>query len=274
MAMIGPLLQQRRFEEARPLLETLLQLQPEHPEALYNLGVLASEEGELEEARLLLRRAVVANAGDAHAQANAQVALGLAALRQEDRAEARQALEAEIQLEPHNAFALRSIWSLLVIAGALAAGAERFRQALAVAPDDLITTCNLAQALLELDPDEHRDEADRLLLRVIKAQPYSELAAKAKDLRGSIASRDLRAKQSDGVAAGRRELLPPGPADVRGDGAAALHGGAQRGGRRRPGRATDQRAGHLPQSQDPSRQLERPGPGLPDPRVHEAADAG
>ena len=55
MATIGPLLQQRRFDEARPLLETLLQLQPEHPEALYNLGVLASEEGQLEEARHLLR---------------------------------------------------------------------------------------------------------------------------------------------------------------------------------------------------------------------------
>jgi len=32
-------------------------------------------------------------------------------------------------------------------------------------------TFNLAQALLELDPDEHRDEADRLLLRVIESQP-------------------------------------------------------------------------------------------------------
>ena len=90
MATIGPLLQHRRFAEARPLLETLLQLEPEHTEALYNLGILASEEGQLEEARLLLRRAVVANAGDAHAQADAYVALGLAALRQEDRAEARQ----------------------------------------------------------------------------------------------------------------------------------------------------------------------------------------
>jgi tetratricopeptide (TPR) repeat protein len=199
MASIGPLLQQRRFDEARPLLETLLQLEPQHPEALYNLGVLASEEGRLEEARLRLRRAVMANAGDTHAQANAQVALGLAALRQEDRSEARQALEAAIELEPRNAFALRSLGSLLVIAGALAAGIERFRQALAVAPDDLATTFNLAQALLELDPGEHRDEADRLLLRVIEAQPYGELANKAKDLRGSIASRDLRAEQPDGL---------------------------------------------------------------------------
>jgi Flp pilus assembly protein TadD len=179
MASIGPLLQQRRFDEARPLLETLLQLEPEHPDALYNLGVLASEEGRLEEARLLLRRAVIANAVDTHAQANAQVALGLAALRQEDRSEARQALEAAIELEPRNAFALRSLGSLLVIAGALAAGIERFRQALVVAADDLVTTFNLAQALLELDPGKHRDEA--------------------KDLRGSIASRDLRAEQPEGV---------------------------------------------------------------------------
>ncbi len=199
MAAIGPLLQQRRFAEARPLLETLLQLQPEHPEALYNLGVLASEEGKPEEARLLLRRAVVANAGDAHAQANAQVALALAAMRQGDKAEARQALEAAIELEPQNSFALRSLGSLLVIAGAFAAGVARFRQALAVAPGDLITTYNLAQALLELDPDEHRGEADRLLLQVIKAQPYGELANKAKDLRGSIAARDLRADQPEGL---------------------------------------------------------------------------
>jgi Flp pilus assembly protein TadD len=199
MASIGPLLLQRRFDEARPLLETLLQLQPEHPEALYNLGVLASEEGKPEEARLLLRRAVVANAGDAHAQANAQVALALAAMRLGDKAEARQALEAAIELEPQNSFALRSLGSLLVIAGAFAAGVARFRQALQVAPDDLITTYNLAQALLELDPDEHRDEADRLLLQVIEAQPYGELANKAKDLRGGIAARDLRTAQPEGL---------------------------------------------------------------------------
>ena len=55
-----------------------------------------------------------------------------------------------------------------------------------MAPDDLITTYNLAQALLELDPDEHRNEADRLLLRVI-------------EVRGSIARRDLRAEQPEGL---------------------------------------------------------------------------
>jgi hypothetical protein len=75
----------------------------------------------------------------------------------------------------------------------------RFRQALAVAPGDLITTYNLAQALLGLDPEEYRDEADRLLRQLIEAQPYGELANKAKDLRGSIAARDLRADQPEGL---------------------------------------------------------------------------
>ena len=211
MASIGSLLQQRRFSQARPLLETLLQLQPEHPEALYNLSVLASEEGKPEEARLLLR----------------------------DKAEARQALEAAIELEPQNSFALRSLGRLLVIAEAFAAGVARFRQALALAPGDLITTVNLAQALLELDPDEHRDEADRLLQQVIEAQTYGELANKAKDLRGSRRPRSAR-RSARGVAAGRCELLPPGPAAVRGDGSAALHCRAQRGGGRGPGGTADQ----------------------------------
>ena len=116
--------------------------------------------------------------------------------------------EAAIELEPQNAFALRSLGSLLVIAGALAAGIERFRQALAVAPDDLVTTFNLAQALLELDPGEHRDEADRLLLRVIEAQPYGELANKAKELRGSIAARNLRVDQPEGL---RQDAASPPP---------------------------------------------------------------
>lgn len=122
--------------------------------ALYNLGVLASEEGMFEEVRLLLRRAVVANADEPHAQANVQVALALAAMRLGDNAEARQALQAAIELEPQNSFAQRSLGGLLVIAGALAAGAKRFRQALAVAPEDLVASFNLAQALLELEPEE------------------------------------------------------------------------------------------------------------------------
>ena len=56
---------------------------------------------------------------------------------------------------------------------------------------------NLAPALQELDRKQHRDEADLLLLLVIEAQPFGELANKAKGLRGSIAPRDLWQEQQD-----------------------------------------------------------------------------
>jgi len=58
MAAITPLLKQRRYGEARPLLEALLKAEPENRDALYNLGMVASDEGQLKEARELLRRSV------------------------------------------------------------------------------------------------------------------------------------------------------------------------------------------------------------------------
>jgi tetratricopeptide (TPR) repeat protein len=72
----------------------------------------------LTEARELLRRAVAVDPSFA----NGQVALGVAALRDQDLAEARQALERAIELEPGNPYALRTLGSLLTTAGALAAG--------------------------------------------------------------------------------------------------------------------------------------------------------
>ena len=195
MGTITPLLKQRRYREARPLLEALLEAEPENRDALYNLGMVASDEGQLKEARELLRRSVAVDPSFA----NGQVALGVAALRDQDQAEARQALERAIELEPGNPYALRTLGSLLTTAGALAAGAERFRQALAVAPNDLVASLSLAQALLELDPGEHRDEADALLLRVIEQQPFGELGEQAKALRGQVAARDLRQASPNGL---------------------------------------------------------------------------
>ena len=49
-------------------------------------------------------------------------------------------------------------------------------------------------------PYRHQEKAfERPLLQVIEAQPYGELAKKAKVLRGSIAACDLRADQPDGL---------------------------------------------------------------------------
>lgn len=49
--------------------QTCLQLQHEHSEAVYILGVLASEEGRLERSGYCCAEPVAANAPDAHAHA-------------------------------------------------------------------------------------------------------------------------------------------------------------------------------------------------------------
>ena len=70
-------LQAGRYEEAIPLLETTLRLEPNDLHSLTNLGMVYSDLGRLEEARQLLERAVELHPTDA----KAHVALGVAALR-------------------------------------------------------------------------------------------------------------------------------------------------------------------------------------------------
>jgi tetratricopeptide (TPR) repeat protein len=63
-----------RYEEAIPLLETTLRLEPNDLNSLTNPGMVYSDLGRLEEARQLLERAVELDPADA----NARVALGVA----------------------------------------------------------------------------------------------------------------------------------------------------------------------------------------------------
>ena len=84
MGGIVELLQAGKYADARPMLEALLPVQPDNLDVLYNLGMVYSDEGRLEEARSLLRRATKM----APEHANAFVALGVAALRARDTDEA------------------------------------------------------------------------------------------------------------------------------------------------------------------------------------------
>ncbi|MCS5691086.1 tetratricopeptide repeat protein [Cyanobium sp. FGCU-6] len=57
-ATIARHLEAGRYDEAIPLLITRLQLEPDHVESLYNLGMVYSDRMRLKEARELLGRAV------------------------------------------------------------------------------------------------------------------------------------------------------------------------------------------------------------------------
>lgn len=100
MDVIGELIEEGKLHEARPLLQTVLHLMPENAQAPYYLGLLAIEEGDWEEARSLLSRAVLSSAGNVNIEPHALEALALVALEQGDRAGARRLFEQILELVP------------------------------------------------------------------------------------------------------------------------------------------------------------------------------
>ncbi|MFZ0791014.1 MAG: tetratricopeptide repeat protein, partial [Chromatiaceae bacterium] len=183
------------YADARPMLEALLPVQPDNLDVLYNLGMVYSDEGRLEEARSLLRRATKM----APEHANAFVALGVAALRARDTDEAEGALTRAVELEPQNPYALRTLGTLRLSKGDASGAVGLLRQAVTQAPGDPIALLTLAQALIKTDLASHGSEADGLLKRVLTLAPHGEIAEKAKDERRRIAEQGFRERGGDGL---------------------------------------------------------------------------
>ncbi|MBK1621080.1 hypothetical protein CKO42_22180 [Lamprobacter modestohalophilus] len=176
------------YARAAPMLETLLQANPNDHMALYNLGMVYSDQGRLDDARGLLKRATDLAPDHAHSW----TALGVAALRMNDVDAARPALEKAVALEPHNLYAQRTLGTLQAMTGDANAALDTLRTATRLGPNDPITLLSLAQTLLDQDPAAHADEADGLLRQVMSIAPHGEIADKASRLRSSIANLKFR----------------------------------------------------------------------------------
>ena len=188
-ASIAAHLEAGRYDEAIPLLRTRLQLEPDHVESLYNLGMVYSDRMQLREARELLERAVELDPG----YANAQVALGIAALRDNDLDAAQAPLEKAVVLQPRNPFALRTLGQLHMMKGDAPSALPHLRIAASVAPDDPINLFTYAQCLLAIEGESHAAEADDLFKRALRLAPTGELAEKIKNQQRRIADRVMRA---------------------------------------------------------------------------------
>ena len=189
MDAIIDLLSAGDYATAAPMLQSLLQVNPRDHDALYNLGMVYSDQGRLDEAQDLLRRATEASPNNV----NSWVALGVAALRAKDPEVARPALEKAIGINPRNSYAVRTLGTLQMMVGDYATAIKTLRTAQKLAPEDPIILLNLAQALLADDPDGHSAEADSLLTRVLQLAPHGDNAEKAKTARSAIANRRFRA---------------------------------------------------------------------------------
>lgn len=195
MDAIVELLKAGNYTQAAPMLMGLLQANPNDPDALYNLGMVYSDQGRLDEARELLRRAIKV----APNFANALVALGVAALRAKDMDEARSALERAVMQEPGNPYALRTLGSLLGMKGDASGAVGYLRRAISVSPEDPIALLTLAQMLIEIDPAANTNEADGLLHKVLQIVPHGDLAEKAKNALRAMASQTFRKQAVSGI---------------------------------------------------------------------------
>ena len=201
------LLHQGDYRTAEPLLRAVLAHDADQPDALFNLGMMLSDQRKLAEAVTLLEKYVELEPDSSHGW----TALGVAQSRDEDVPSAAASFERALELDPRNAYALRNLGALL--------GKESPQQALPsleraarLMPDDQGAQYGYAQCLLQLG---NSDEADRVFVKAIELSPLSEITELARTARTSIAQQSLRTAVEGGVRldavmylSGRAEEVP------------------------------------------------------------------
>jgi predicted Zn-dependent protease len=121
------------------------------------------------------------------------VALGIAALRDNDPDAAQGPLEKAVVLEPSNPVALRTLGQLQLMKDNVPAALPHLRAAANVAPDDPINLFTYAQCLLAIEGESHETEAGELFKRALRLAPVGELAEKIKNQQRRLAERVMRA---------------------------------------------------------------------------------
>ena len=124
--------------------------------------------------------------------ANGQVALWIAALRDNDPDGAQGPLEKAVVLAPSNPFALSALGQLLLMQDNVPAVFPHLRAATTVAPEDPINLFTYAQCLLAMEGESHETEADELFKRALRLAPAGKLAEKIKNQQRRLAERVMR----------------------------------------------------------------------------------
>ena len=185
------LLRQGDYRTAEPLLRAVLAHDPDHSDALFNLGMMLSDQQKLTEAITLLGRYVELEPDSSHGW----TALGVAQSRGEDVRGAATSFEKALDLDPQNGYALRNLGALLGNKSPLEA-LPFFERAARLMPDDQSAQVGYAQCLIQLGKT---DEADPVLVKAIELSPLSDIAELARTARTSIAQQALRSAVDGGI---------------------------------------------------------------------------
>jgi predicted Zn-dependent protease len=170
---------------ATPLLKALIAAEPDNASLLYNLGMVYSDQGRLQEATDLLRQAAALDPGNAQLV----VAIGVVYARAGDVASAIETLEQAVRLSPEDPFAHQNLGACLLKQGEAEQAESHFRSSLRGDPENLRSRFGLAQTLETL---ERLHDADEVYQQIIKAAGHTPVGEWAKEGRTRIAHALLR----------------------------------------------------------------------------------
>jgi Flp pilus assembly protein TadD len=175
---------------AIPLLKALIAEGPHNPTPLYNLGMVYSDQGRLEEAKVLLRQAATLDPDNAQIV----VAIGVVYARTGDLAAAVETLERATTIDPEDPFAHQNLGACLLKQGEAERAADHFRRSLRRDPDNLRSRFGMAQSLETLS---RFHDADEVYQEIIKAAGHTPVGEWSKEGRTRIAHALLRKSGDD-----------------------------------------------------------------------------
>ena len=173
------------FGVAIPLLKALIAAEPGNAPLLYNLGMVYSDQGRLEEAKVLLRQAASLNPDNAQIV----VAIGVAYARAGDLAAAVETLDRATKIDPEDPFAHQNLGACLLKQGEAERAADHFRRSLRRDPGNLRSRFGLAQSLETLG---RLHDADEVYQEIIKEAAHTPVGEWSKEGRTRIAHALLR----------------------------------------------------------------------------------
>ncbi len=158
-----------KFGEAESIYRNILADDPDHPDALHWLGLIAYQSGNCAAAIKLVQKSITVEPGNALAL----IDLGNAYLSVGRQLDAEEAFRSAIKLDENIAAAWCNLGSALKARGRFEEAEEAYNKALALDSDFVDALANLGGVLVELErPDEAKDHC----LKAIKLDPDSACA--------------------------------------------------------------------------------------------------
>lgn len=182
------LLQSGDINQAIPVLQTILKTQADDTDSLYNLGMIYSDQGNLEEAINLLMKATELDPKYNHAF----VALGVAQLRNQQVDLAEASLTSALNLKSDDPYALRTLATLHMHKQDYISAISVLRHSLSLLPQDQASLFNLAKCLFKTGQAKNIDEAGTIASQLLNSNIGNEIAEKTQDLQREIAHHNFR----------------------------------------------------------------------------------